>query len=38
MKIHSVWAKPFYADARTSGETDRHAKANNHFTKFCERA
>jgi len=36
MKIHQVGAKFFHADRRMDKKTDRHDKANSHFSQFCE--
>ena len=36
MKIHPLRAELFHADGRT--ETDRHDKADNRISQFCESA
>jgi hypothetical protein len=37
-KIRPVEAELFHAEERKEGQTKRHDKANNRFSKFCERA
>jgi hypothetical protein len=38
MKILEVGSELFRADRQKGGQTDRHYKANAHFSQFCERA